>query len=386
MPLPFKYNWRNLRMRWRSSLGTVLSIALVVAVFVMVMALASGLKSTYVNTGDPRNLLALRRGALAESSSQITFEEVRLIQYLDGIARNGEGEPLASPEIIVLITMERGSGGQAHVQVRGLGPTGKQLRPEVWISEGRMFQPGRRECIVSGNIARRFKDCRLGQTFRSGKHTWNVVGIFDARQTAYDSEIWMDADEARDAFNRSFYCSVVVRPVDGKAAARLRERIKNDKRLHLEILTEREYYDQQVETAAPIQVFGACLAGIMSIGAAFFAMNALYAAVGRRAREIGTLRVLGFKPWSIYMAFMIESVLVAAVGGVLGCLLSLPLHGLATGTFSWKTFAEVAFEFRITGPLLLGGMIFAVAIGVVGGLLPARWAARKPILDALRAT
>jgi putative ABC transport system permease protein len=389
MPLPLKYNLRHLRVRWRSTLATLLGLALVVGVFVMVMSLARGLRATYLNTGDSRNLVVMRKGALAESSSQVTFDEVRRVNYLDGIARAPDTraqEPLASAEIIVLITLQRTSGGKAHVQVRGLGPMGAQLRPGISVVEGRMFQPGRRECVVSRSVARRFAGCRLGQKFRSGKHTWVVVGIFDARKTAYDSEIWVDADEAREAFNRSFYGSIVLRSVDDAAGTRLIQRIESDKQMRLHVLTETAYYREQTKTAAPLQIFGAALAAIMSIGAAFSAMNTMYASIGARAREIGTLRVLGFRRRSIYVSFLLESVLVAAVAGALGCVLSLPMNGLATGTFNWTTFAEVAFEFRITPALLGGGMIFAVMMGVLGGLLPARWAARKPVLDSLRAT
>jgi putative ABC transport system permease protein len=386
MSIPLKYNLRNLRVRWRSSIATIFGIALVVAVFVMVMSLARGLKATYLSTGDSHNLLVIRKGAMAESSSQITFDEVRRTKFLDGITRNDRDEPLVSAEIIILITMARNSGGQAHVQVRGLGPVGHLLRPGVTLSQGRMFQPGRRECIVSRNVARRFTGCQLGQKFKSGKHTWEVVGIMDAQKTAYDSEIWMDADEAREAFNRSFYCSIVLRPLNDAAAAGLVRRIEGDKQMQLRVLTEKEYYQEQTKTAGPIQFFGWCLAGIMSVGAAFSAMNTMYAAVGARTREIGMLRVLGFRRRSIYVSFMLESLAVALVGGVVGCALALPMNGIATGTFNWATFAEVAFEFRVTAGLLAGGMVFALVMGVLGGLLPARLAARKPVLDALRAS
>jgi putative ABC transport system permease protein len=385
MVLPLKYNLRNLRVRWRSSLATMLAIALVVAVFVLVMALASGLMATYLNTGDSRNLLVIRKGALAESSSQITIEEVRRTKYLEGVAHNEDGEPMASAEVIVLITLERTKGGSAHVQVRGLGPVGSQLRPRIELVAGRMFRAGLRECLVSRSVVRRFKSCGLGQKLRSGKHTWEVVGIFDAQKTAYDSEIWVDAEEAREAFNRSFYCSIVLRPVDAIAAAALIQRIEGDRQMHLRVLRETEYYREQTKTAGPIRIFGTCLAGIMGIGAAFSAMNTLYASVGARTREIGTLRVLGFGSTSIYLSFMLESLVVSLAGGILGCLLSLPLQGLATGTFNWKTFAEVAFEFRITGGLLVRGMTFSAVIGVLGGLQPARLAACKPVVDALHA-
>ncbi len=385
MRLPLKYNLRHLRVRWTSTLVTVASIALVVAVFVMVMSLARGLRSTFLSTGDERNLLVLRKGALAESSSQITIEDVRRTRFLEGIQRTPQGEPLASAEVIVLITLDRANGGKAHVQVRGLEPAGLPLRPQIRLVEGRMFQRGVRECIVSRKVARRFKQCGLGQSFRSGKHTWHVVGIFEAAKTAFESEIWADTDEVREAFRRSFYCSMTIQPTDINAAAALVRRIEGDKGRQLRAMTEPEYYRSQTRTAGPIQLLGACLAAVMSIGAAFSAMNTMYATVSARTREIGTLRVLGFAPGSIYVSILIESLMLAFAGGLLGCLLSLPLNGLATGTFNWATFAEVAFEFQITGNLLLAGMVFALVMGALGGMLPARWAARQPLLEALRA-
>lgn len=384
MTIPFKYNLRNLRVRWRSTLATAMGIALVVGVFVLILSMARGLRGTFLSTGDVRNLLVIRRGALAESSSQLTLDEVRRIKFLEGIAQNPKGEPLASAELIILITLQRASGGKAHVQVRGLGPVGGELRPAIRVTQGRIFQPGQRECIVSQSMARRFPECALGRSFRSGKHSWSVVGIFDARKTAYDSEVWTDADEAREAFNRTFYSSLVLRPADAAGAEAVRRRIEGDKQLQLQVLTEREYHQQQTKTAAPIQFLGVFLATIMCIGAVFSAMNTLYASIGARAREIGTLRVLGFRPAGIYVSFLAESVVIALAGGVVGCLLALPLHGLAAGTFNWATFAEVAFEFSISAGVLIGGMVFALVMGVLGGLLPARAAAKRPILDCLR--
>lgn len=388
MRLPLKYNLRHLRVRWRATAATVVFVALVVAVFVMVMSLARGLRATYLSTGDARNLLVLRKGALAESSSQVTLGEVRKVKFLEGIARattaGGGEEPLVSPELIVLITLQRSGGGKAHVQVRGLGPMGAALRPDITVVAGRMFAPGRRECIVSRSVAKRFAECGLGLEFRSGKHAWKVVGLFEARRTAYDSEIWVDADEARKAFNRSFYGSILLRPADAAAAAQIRQRIEIDKSMRLRALNETEYFGEQTRTAAPIQIFGAALALIMSLGAAFAAMNTMYASVGARAREIGTLRVLGFRRRAIYASFMVESLFVALAGGVLGDALSLPMNGLLTGTFNWSTFSEVAFEFRVTPGLLGLGLVFALVMGLLGGLLPARWAARRDVLEALR--
>jgi len=384
--IPLSYNLRNLRIRWRMTIATVLGVALVVAVFVMVMALARGLKSTFVATGDERNLLVMRKGSTAESSSQIGREEARTIKYLDGIQRDANDEPMASAEIIVLIYLDRlDAAGGANVLVRGMGPMGLTLRPQIHMLEGRMFGTGLRECVVSSKIAKRFKNCRVGQTFRTGRTDWHVVGIFDAQKSAYESEIWVDADEAREAFRRSFYGSIMLRPENPAAAATLVKRMEGDKNLQVRVLSEVEYYRDQTKTAGPIQFMGGFLATIMSIGAAFSAMNTMYAAVGARTREIGTLRVLGFRRRHIYFSFLIESILLSLMGGILGCLISLPLNGIATGTMGWTTFAEVAFEFRITGELLAKGVLFALVMGVLGGLLPARLAAQKPVLDALRA-
>jgi putative ABC transport system permease protein len=385
MKLPLLYNFRHLRVRWRSTLVTIISILLVVAVFVTVMALARGLRSTFMSSGDSRNLLVIRKGALAESSSQITLDDVRKIRFLEGIRRNATGEPLASGEVIVLITMERPNGAKAHIQVRGLAPVGLELRPQARIAEGRMFERGRRECIVSRKVAGRFTNSALGESIRSGKHTFKVVGIFEAGKTAYESEIWMDADEAREAFRRSFYCSITLQPEDETAALALIQRIESDKARQLRVLTEAEYYREQTKTARPIQVLGGSLALVMSIGAAFSMMNTMYATVGARTREIATLRVLGFEPASIYLSFLLEALLLAVIGGFLGCLLALLMNGLVTGTFNWATFAEVTFEFEVTPTLFSGGMLFAMFMGALGGLLPARMAARTKLLEGLRA-
>ena len=386
MGIPLDYNLRNLRVRWRSTLATVVGIALVVAVFIFVRALAHGMESTYVNTGDERNLIVLRKGSTAESNSQLSREEARRIKYLDGIVRDEHGEPLASAEIIVLILLERTGGrGTANVLVRGIGPATLALRPQIRITEGRMLRPGLHACIVSRRIAERFAHCRVGQSFQSGKTTWHVVGIFDARQTAYESEIWVDADEARSVFRRDFYGSVLVRPVNAIAAESLKRRMLADRLLNIKVLSETEYYREQTQSAGLFQFLAWFLAIIMTIGAAFAAMNTMYAAVGGRTREIGTLRVLGFRRRQIYASFLLESVMLSLLGGALGCMLSLLCNFVSTGTFSQTTFAEVAFQFQVTPRMMGAGMLFALVMGVLGGLLPARLAARKPMLDALRA-
>lgn len=386
MAIPLKYNLRNLRVRWRLTLATSLGIALVVAVFVMVMALSAGMKATYISTGDPRNLLVLRKGSTAESSSQIMRDEIPTIRYTPGIARDENGVPLASAEIIVLLFLDRADGsGGANVLARGLSETGLKLRPAIKITEGRMLRSGLHECVVSRRISQRFANCKVGDSFTAGRVNWTVVGIFDGKGTAYDSEIWMDADETRSVFKRNFYGSVLLRPADGVDTTALATRLEADKNLKVRVLSESKYYEEQTQSADLPRYFANILSVIMSIGAAFSAMNTMYATVGARTREIGTLRVLGFRRREIYITFLIESVLLSLVGGALGCLLALPVNGYATGGMSQVAFTEIAFEFRITPELLGQGMLFALIMGVLGGLLPARVAARKPVLEALKA-
>ncbi len=304
---------------------------------------------------------------------------------MTGIARDDAGNPLASAEIIVLILLTRMDGsGTANVLVRGISDTAIELRPEIKITEGRMLRPGLNECIVSRRISQRFQQCQVGDTFQSGKTTWHVVGIFDAAQTAYESEIWVNADEARSAFKRNFYGSVLLRPVDDAAAETLKQRLLDDRLLSIKVLTEAAYWDEQTQSAGFYRFLASFLAVIMSIGAAFAAMNTMYAAVGARTREIGTLRALGFRRRHIYISFLFESVVLSLLGGVVGGLVSLSFNLISTGTFGGTSFAEVAFQFRVTPQLLGTGLLFALIMGVIGGLLPARLAARKPVLDALR--
>jgi putative ABC transport system permease protein len=286
----------------------------------------------------------------------------------------------------VLILLDRvGGSGSANVLVRGISPVALALRPQIKITDGRMLRPGLRECIASRRIAERFAHCRVGESFQSGKTTWHVVGIFDAPHTAYESEIWVDADEARSVFHRDFYGSVLLRPVNAAAAESLKRRMLTDRLLGVKVQTESEYYREQTQSAGLFQFLAWFLAIIMTIGAAFAAMNTMYASVGGRTREIGTLRVLGFRRRQIYASFLLESVVLSLLGGALGCVISLLFNFLSTGTFSQTTFAEVAFQFRVTPWMMGAGMLFALVMGILGGLLPARMAARKPVLDALRA-
>jgi len=385
MALPLKYNFRNVLVRWRATMATILGIALVVAVYVLVQALAVGLEKSASNTGDPRNIMIVRKGSTAESTSMVSLQQFQIIRYWEQIARDAAGAPLASADVITLISQPRIDGrGEANVSVRGLTPVGMSLRPQVKLVAGRWFMPGRREVAVSTKMARRFASFKVGDTFRTAGNTLTVVGEFDGGNSAFDSEVWMDADETRSLFDRQNYSSLLVRAATPQAGQEIIARIESDKRLPLLAEPEVKYYGDQTSTALPIKILGNFLATAMSIGAIFAAMNTMYASVGARTREIGTLRVLGFRRRSVLAGFIIEGALLAAIGGVLGCLLALPLHGYSTGTMSFNSFSETVFEFRITPWLATKGIIFSVVVGVIGSLLPALRASRLPVIAALK--
>lgn len=385
MALPIRYNIRNVLVRWRSTVATILGIGLVVAVYIMVNALAAGLEKSSANTGDPRNLMIVRKGSTAESSSQVTLEQFRLIQYLEGVAKDDDDKPLATADVLVLISLpRRDPPGEANVQVRGIGPMGAQVRPQVKLTQGRWFTPGKREVVVADRLAARFLNMELGGTFRTAGADLKVVGSFDAGRSAFDSEIWMDADEVRSIFDRDFYSSVLIRVDDTNRAPAITARIQGDKRLPLQAVPETEYYKSQTGTAVPIRWMGKFLAIAMSIGAIFSAMNTMYASVGSRTREVGTLRVLGFRRRTVLLGFILEGAFLAFLGGLLGCALAFWVNGKSTGTLNFASFSEVVFEFRITLELILNGLGFSVIVGIVGSFLPALRASRLPVIASLK--
>ena len=384
-PIAAHYNMRNVFVRWRATLATILGIALVVAVFVLVQALATGLEKSASNTGDPRNVMIVRKGSTAESSSQVSLQQFQTIRYWPQIAHDENNQPLVSADVVTLISQPRIDGkGEANVSVRGLTPMGRFLRPQVKLVSGRWFVPGKREVVVSSKMAQRFSGFKAGDKFKTAGNWLTVVGEFDGGNSAFDSEVWMDADEARSIYDRQSYSSLLVRSVSPQARQEISARIEADKRLPLRADSEVEYYAKQTATAMPIKILGNFLATAMSIGAIFAAMNTMYASVGSRTREIGTLRVLGFRRRTILASFILEGALLAAIGGVIGCLLALPLHGVSTGTMSFNTFSETVFQFRITPWLAAKGIIFAIVVGVIGSLLPAIRAARLPVIAALK--
>jgi putative ABC transport system permease protein len=390
-PIPLPYNFKSVFVRWRSTAATILGVALVVTVFILLHAMAAGLQRSSANTGDPRNVMIVRKGSTAESSSVIMRDQFNVIEYLPQIARDAQGKPIISADLVVIINLpRRDASGEANVTMRGVTPMGIQLRPQVKLVNGRWFVPGKRETVVSLKMAKRFSNTDIGQKFRTGGHDLTVVGWFDGNDTAFDSEIWMDADEARSVFDRENYCSLLARLANTNDIAAFTNRIESEKRMALRADFETKYYAEQTSTATPIKFLGSFLAVAMSIGAVFAAMNTMYAAVGARTREIGTLRVLGFRRRVILASFNLEGAILAGIGGAIGCTLALLTQwlcltfGVHFGTLSIATFSEVVFQFRITPALVLEGMIFAIVVGIVGSFFPAIRAARLPVIAALK--
>lgn len=386
MAIPIVYNVRNLRLRLGATMMTALGIALTVAVAVFIMALLAGLKKAFVSSGDPLNVLVLRKGSQAELQSGVDRESYQTIKYLPGIAKDKAGEPLASGEVVVVIVIPRkDSSGETNVTVRGMSPTGFELRPGIKVAEGRWFNTGQREIVVSKSVSSRFRNAALGDELFFGKGKWKVVGVFDAGETAASSEIWADVNQMASDFERSAaFSSVLVHATDSIAAQSLKNRMNDDQRLRLDAFMEPDYYGEQTKSGKPIQFVGTIVAFVMAIGSCFAAMNTMYAAVAYRSREIATLRIVGFSRPSIITSFVIESVLLALLGAVLGLILMLPFNGLTTGTANSLTFSETVFSVRITFAVLVTAIGFAVAMGLFGGIAPAWHASRGEILAALR--
>jgi len=386
MGLISNYNLRSMIVRKGTATMTAMGIAMVVAVFVMTLSIAQGFQSTLVASGSPQNTIIMRKGATSENVSAVTKPELPLIQTFPQIARDAAGHPLASPELVVIISLPRSTNHvPANVPVRGVGPMAFDVRENVSFVSGRRYTPGAREINVGRQAVTRFDGLTLGSDVRFGGALWKVVGVFEADDSSFETEVWGDIDLMMPAFQQRGYQSVTAKLIDPSTLESLQAALAADPRLQLAAQRETDYYASQSATLTLIiRVFGTFVTLVLSIGAMFGAMNTMYAAVAYRTREIGTLRALGFSRLRIIAAFLSESVALALVGGVIGCLLALPVHGLSSGTTNMASFSEVAFKFRITPALLAGGLGFAALMGAVGGLLPALRAARIPVARALR--
>ena len=385
MPLPVSYNVRNLIVRKTTTIMTALGIALTVAVLAADMALVTGIRQAFRATADPRNVLVLRKSGTSELTSAVTREGFQNIKFKPGIARDSRNEPLASLELITVLSLRGPSKPDgSNINLRGLLPVGVGLRA-VKLSSGRWFNPGQREVVIGKSLPAKFPDTELGKQMRFGRGFWTVVGIMDGGQSALNSEVWGDLNQVSSDFNRpDGLSSVLLRATDEAAVPALVNSINDDRQLNMTARTEKEYYEAQTVAAAPIEFLGIFVSIIMAVGSSFAAMNTMYAAVARRAREIGTLRVLGFSRGSILLSFFLESVLLALIGGALGILLVLPLNNITTSVGNFVTFSETSFNFHVSAFVMVLGIGFALFMGVLGGIFPARSAARKEILTALR--
>ncbi|MBZ5597731.1 MAG: ABC transporter permease [Acidobacteriia bacterium] len=386
MAIPISYNIRNLRLRKGATVMTALGIALTVTIAIFIMALLAGLRDAFATTGDARTVLVLRKGSTSElAAGGVSRDAMQVLKDLPGIAKNSQGEPLISGENILVIVLPRKDGtGDVNVTIRFLAPVGLEMRPKVKLISGRWFTPGQREVVVSKSIHERFAHTNLGDTVFFGKGNWTVVGIFDSGSSAHESEIWGDINQIASDLDRSQYSSVLIQATDPATAVALKNRVSDDQRLKLNGMLESDYYAEQTKSGNPIKFVGTVVAIIMAIGSCFAAMNTMYAAVAYRAREIATLRIIGFSRPSILTSFVFESLLLSLLGALAGIVLMLPFNGMTTGTSNPVTFSEAVFSLRMTPGVVTAAVIFAMIMGLFGGLAPAWHAARQNIVGALR--
>ncbi len=385
MKVPIVYNLRSLRERPVSTLMTAAGMALVVAVFVAMMALSNGFQAAMVRTGAADNVILLRKGANAEMYSGIGRNTVSIIAGLPFVAHDAANQPLVSPEVFVVIGLARVTGGLANVVVRGVSQRAMDVRKGIEIVAGRSFRSGASEIIVGKTIVGRFPNTDIGETLSFGGREWTVVGHFAADGSSFESEIWGENEQFMPVFRGEVFQSVTFRLADPGAFEGVKQTLEEDPRLFVDAFREREFYENQSALLGQILNFIAVfIAGVMAIGAVFGAINTMYAAVSSRGPEIAVLLTLGFKPGNVLSSFLLEAVIIALLGGLVGCLLTLPINGIVTSTTNWNSFSEVAFAFRVTPRLLLNGLIFAVVMGLLGGFFPARRAAKQLVAQALR--
>jgi len=385
--IPIIYNIRSVRARWTSTIVAVLGIAGTVGVFVAMLSLAKGFQATLVSSGSADNALIVRGGATSEMTSGINLDSVKIIQDAPGIARGTDG-PLVTPEAVLMAPIPLiSTGTEANVELRGVSPNVRDIRKQIKIVQGRMFKAGLAEVTVGKNANTTYAGLTLGKTIQLGTQPFQVVGVFDAGGSSFDSEVWGDADLFSSAYKRpkDTFQSVTVHLTSPQALTALKDAVTTDPRLNVDVSREIDYYSKQsVAMTSLITILGGFVASIMAIGAVFGALNTMYSAVADRGREIATMRALGFGGPSVVFSFLIEALLISFMGGVLGCLAVIRLNGLTTSTINFQTFSNLAFAFKITPDLMVMGVVFALAMGVIGGIFPAIRAARLPVATALR--
>jgi len=385
--IPLKYNVRNLRVRWITTLMTVIGTGLVVWATLLTFGLADGVNHALLITGDPLDLVVMRQGSDSETSSNIEPRVAREIATLDGILKDANGQPVCSAEFVTILTKpRRGKGGTVNLIVRGVEPNARQLRPGFKIVKGRDVEPGRNEAITSELMAKRFQNLGLGEKLSVNKGVdLTIVGYFEAGGSAAESEVWTTLDDLTAARRVPEAVSIVnLRARDEAAKKSLMDHIKNDEQFKLKVVDEKQYFSEQLESSSFLSIVGLILGVFLTIGAAFGAANTMFAAVASRGREIGALRAIGFSRRSVLASFLLESLLLCLLGAAAGCAATLPFTGLSTGTANWDTFSEITFSFRFSPWLVIRGIIMALIMGLLGGLFPALRAIRMPIIKALR--
>ena len=387
MAIPFAYTAKNLRTRKLTTALTTAGMTLVVFVFATVLMLQEGLRKTLVDTGSPDNVVVTRRSAGTEVQSAIDRVQAAIVESQPEIANGAQGQRLASKEMVVLINLpKRDSGKESNVIIRGLGPAGSMLRPQVSIVQGRMFRPGSSEIVAGRAIAERFRGAGVGEHLRFGMRDWTVVGTFDATNSGFDSEIWGDVEQLMQAFRRPVFSSLLLKLADPTRFDDLKHRLESDPRLTVEAKRESVFYAEQSEVLSNfIGYLGLTLSVIFSIGATIGAMITMYASVASRTAEIGTLRALGFRRSGILAVFLFEALLLGLIGGILGVIFASGMQFLTISTMNWQSFAELAFTFTLNAPIIAKSLGFGLGMGLIGGFLPAMRASRLNIVDALRA-
>jgi putative ABC transport system permease protein len=386
--VPISYNFRSIRARWTSTIVAILGIAGTVGVFVAMLSLARGFRATLVASGSPGNALVMRAGSSSEMMGGITLDSIKVLQDAPGIARTASGGPLLTQEVVGVIPFPLiTTGTDANVQVRGVSPNVLEIRTFVKMAQGRMFQPGLAEIIVGKNASNTYAGLTLGNNVKFGGGQWKIVGVFDAGGSSFDSEVWCDAKILSQVLQRpaDMFQSATVHLASPATFQTFKDAVVSDPRMNVDVMREIDYYAKQSTVMTRlITVLGGLVAAIMAIGAIFGALNTMYSAVAERGREIATMRAVGFSAWNVILSFLFEALMISILGGILGCLVVLPLNGLTTSTMNFQTFSNVAFAFKITFDLLLMGVLFALVMGVLGGLLPAIRAAFQPVSVALR--
>ena len=386
--VPISYNFRSIRARWPSTVVAILGIAGTVGVFVAMLSLARGFRATMVASGSSGNALVMRAGSSSEMMGGISLDSIKVLQDKPGVARDSAGAALLTQDVVGVVALPLVSTGtDANVQVRGVSPNVLQIRTFVKIAEGRMFQPGLAELVVGENASKTYAGLKMGNTINFAGGRWQIVGIFDAGGSAFDSEVWSDSKTLNQVLQRppNIFQSATIHLASPSDFRTFKDAVISDPQMNVDVVREIDYYAKQSTTMTKlISVVGTIVATIMAFGAIFGALNTMYSAVTERGREIATMRALGFSSWNVLLSFLFEALLISIVGGILGCIAVIPLNGFTTSTMNFQTFSNLAFAFKITFDLLLMGILFALIMGVLGGLLPAIRASIRPVAVALR--